>query len=405
MLSFIDVIFNYLSYLLLIIFSVTINAQLKYPFPNTVVPPYIDDVSFDLWAYDPSGPLQIHITINSTDYCLTDPDTTLQPRENTIYGIFATLEECREDNLHQRWRSNGTMFTSAERPDPVTQEPRLPAYAVNYTHFGSQSVQNAATGRCITGFYGYPGTVVKINQTILPSREDYYGFIYLSYRCEGSAAYNHIYNVRSALVGSGYEFKGEDANPRWTYTNIKEILYFDFPGLREPGRPHTCPRLPKPKSNNTQNAPRPYEAEYRTRTLIIPYLISLEINGTEFHPAMFGCTNNTDDSFPRFTPSLIEFGLNSYGDKVELRRQCREYNENIRKEYPNAERYKGYREEIERRVSTWKYCKSLGTFRIWNKQCLNSDVLDSNKGLINEPSLPEVPPDLYDCNSIPLTTS
>ncbi|RVD80940.1 uncharacterized protein DFL_008824 [Arthrobotrys flagrans] len=156
---------------------------------------------------------------------------------------------------------------------------------------------------------------------------------------------------------NSYDFKGEDANPRWAYPDIKEVVYLDGPTISE-GRTWHCPKLPK-QDNETGTTPDPSEAEYRTRTLIIPYLVQLTINNTNFFPALFGCANNTDASFPSFSPSPIEAALNEYGKKVEEIRICK--NDVVQKVNTWSKDQEDY-EELD-------HCYSIGKFYKWFKSC------------------------------------
>ncbi|KAF3196099.1 hypothetical protein TWF106_005392 [Orbilia oligospora] len=293
------------------------------------------------------GSSWITLLIENITYCLTDPGDRLQPMTNQSVQNFATLEECdfgggKPGQMWSLWpgTAGGQLITRAPKRDINNQDPFFPYYAVNYTHYGIRGLRNEMTGRCLRGDSSYPGSEVKIpDYNNFADRDDYFGFVYLSEYCPQKGQQSSgVFDVRNALVGSGYTFHGADANPRWTYPEIKEVLYFDNPTLLS--RTWNCPKLPSTRQENiTEGSPDPSEAEYRTRTLIIPHLVEANINNTSFHPALFGCANNTNKSLPSFKESPIKSALYKYGDSVTEIQKC---NERKRDEwYKNVEYYKG----------------------------------------------------------------
>ncbi|KAF3282619.1 hypothetical protein TWF970_001371 [Orbilia oligospora] len=307
------------------------------------------------------GSSWITLIINNITYCLTDPGDRIQPMTNQSIQNFATLEECDFEGGKpgQKWTlwpgtAGGQLITQAPKRDNNNQDPFFPYYAVNVTHYGIPGLRNEMTGRCLHGDSSYPGSEVQIPDIkSLGAMDDYFGFVYLSEYCPRKGQQSSvIFDVRNALVGSGYTFHGADANPTWSYPEIKEVLYFDNPTLSR--RTWNCPKLLQ--KNRTEGSLDSSEAEYRTRTLIIPHLIELNINNTSFHPALFGCANNTNKSFPSFKESPIKSALYKYGEKVTEIRKC---NEEKRDEWnKNVEYYKH-----------WPYCYSIGVFRDLFKVC------------------------------------
>ncbi|KAK6516490.1 hypothetical protein TWF506_006397 [Arthrobotrys conoides] len=318
----------------------TVKAELSKELFLRYVPPDLDTtVQVSVGTERPevenvleTGSANIITIINGTSYCLTDPGDRIQPYTNRTIQNFATLEECSDSNMAQKWLAwpgiKGEIFTRAPKHPPYCQDPQYPYYSVNHTHYGMRGLKNAETGRCIHGDSSYPGGEVEIpDYDRLAARDDYFGFVYLSEYCptkdQDPTTLSGRYSVRNALVGSGYDFIGEDANPRWTYPDTKEVLYFDQPTLSS--RTWTCSKLPSTRQDNrtiASSEPDPYEAEYRTKTLIIPHLIELKIKKKKFNPALFGCASNTNEHFPTFSPSPIEAVLSKYGETVEEIKKC-----------------------------------------------------------------------------------
>ncbi|KAK6357368.1 hypothetical protein TWF718_001681 [Orbilia javanica] len=329
---------SFLSFLQIFASLATINAQLAWPAMLHNEP--FDNIPTEglHMSYGPiSG--QITIIISGTTYCLTDPAESLQPGLGPDAKWFATLEQCNPYNKYQTWETVATLNTNTPARDPVTMYPTYPYYGVNYTHVEGQGIYNQATRRSIIGVSGYlDKKSLDLRKPPFPDKRDFYGIVYLEniFKTNETVPEDAVVEIpvnrlRGALVGSGYDFRGEDENPRWVYPKVKEVLYLDdavlnsdLKGTLNEGRDYSsCPKLPKGATNETGTAPNPSEAEYRTRTMIIPKLIELEVNGKKFHPALFGCTDNTDESFASFFPPLVEKTISRYTFRTGMAVACK----------------------------------------------------------------------------------
>ncbi|KAK6509215.1 hypothetical protein TWF481_003975 [Arthrobotrys musiformis] len=332
----------------------------------------------------PTDGSQIRLQIDDKYFCLTDPDTRLQPRSENIFEVHATLEECAgEYNPHQHWRSaDGTglarLYTQTMEPNNIN--PAL--YTINNTRVEYGGIENVATGRCIHGAGGYNGTTLKLRESL--SSLDYwehFGFVYLARVCGDNQP---RFKVRAAVVGSSPENTAtHPANG--AYAEVKEVVYFEYPSLENSGRSGQCPNSPRPLEE-VYPPYSPWPQYYFTKTMIVPVLIPATINNIPFYPASFGCASNTDHALASFNPPAVLSSVQTYNEEVEKRLQCVRDREEEAKNWPNTDEYKA----LKKKNDDLNYCRGAGKFVKWLKVC--QEFRDGEWGLKDDlPSLDRQP--------------
>ncbi|KAK6362985.1 hypothetical protein TWF730_000433 [Orbilia blumenaviensis] len=261
---------------------------------------------------------------NSTAYCLTDPGITLQPRTNRTNQIFATIEKCTKDfDPFQLWTTSGNFTTKIRKS---WGEPQLPFYGPDITTYDALWVKNVATWRCIQGFSEYPREEMTVEGGVLPDERDYFGFVFLSESCEEGEGYG----VQSGLLRNSPP--NEPLIPAPTNATFDEVIYFTSPSLTS-NRPWQCPN----DSSNPQNN--------RTKTLILPEIITLTTNNRSFHPALFGCTDTqttTTTSLTTYLRSPLKIGLEAFSKDVDMVRNCMRENARKMKEHNGVVKRNAY---------------------------------------------------------------
>ncbi|KAK6536212.1 hypothetical protein TWF281_000455 [Arthrobotrys megalospora] len=296
---------------------------------------------------------RISLFINSTKYCLTDR-AFIAPASDTPVDVMipATLEPCNPNEAeYQTWETTGSVSIKAAIPRKNDTEPHgLPGYGVNSAKYVAKWIRNSSSKRCIAPAWGYPGSMKDVEGNPLPDVPDALGYVYVS-SCsadEDLEALNApMYNVNTGLLNTAI------GPSRSTSPNYTEFLWFNHTDPTRPGVTDLCPNRDI-DTNDTTSTP------YRTKSFIIPQLITAYRFSTEVYPALFGCADQLPaegaNTLPIWDSSPIEMGLNLY---VNRTKKCEEDNIVRLDRWPKTKKFLDLKDSYD----TWVRCNATSPLR------------------------------------------